>query len=128
MDGDATKGLGFLITLLIFFNARRKKKAAEQKSQDVRAYEPIEPEESRILPQTLEVMSKGAGTIQFFGLLFILGVVGCGFFTDSLVRWIILGTIALMALIAFIFKRRGTRQDPVFDRTTDFDIDDIWED
>ena len=122
MDDNHLRGLGALATLLFLLFMRRKQKEAEVRRQDVRAYDPIEPERiegwariGKIFSGMVRVYSIGAGA----ALVFV--VLGLAEF-ESMTRRVVLGTIGLLLLIYVIFKNRdgGDIPDPY--------LNDRWED
>ena len=123
MDNNTIRGLGMLVTLLLLLWARRRKKEKERKNDpNIPPYQPIEPESRKVIDTTVTVISKVSGIYNIVIGIFLLAAVAYLFFVDSITRWIILGTAALIGIIILIHKRTKARQD---DDVTDIDR---WED
>jgi protein-S-isoprenylcysteine O-methyltransferase Ste14 len=112
MSKEYFSGLGLLVTLLLLLRSRSRQKEEERKNdQSIPPYEPIEPESRKLVDQTMKVISKASRIYSIVMGLLLLTVVGYLFFADSITRWIILGTAALIGIIILIHKRMKARQN-----------------
>ncbi len=125
MDNNLIRGIGILIALAVLLRARYKAKAVKTRQEDVRNYEPIEPGKADMGKMGKMAFSTLSRLHRIYSLLITIGIVtavlGLVVF-DSISRWIILGTAALILLIYTIYKNRKAEEtaDP---RSTEF-----WED
>jgi hypothetical protein len=124
MDNNFIKGVGLLIALAVLLRARYKTKAAKTRQEDVRNYEPIEPGKADMGKMGKMAFSTLSRLHRIYSLLITIGIVtavlGLVVF-DSISRWIILGTAALILLIYTIYKNRKAEEK------TDHRSTEFWE-
>ncbi len=112
MSNEYFSALGLLVTLLLLLRTRSRQKEEERNNdQNIAPYEPIEPESRKLVDQTMKVISRVAGIYNIAICIFLLAAVAYLFFADSITRWIILGTAALIGIIILIHKRMKARQN-----------------
>jgi hypothetical protein len=123
---DIVKLLGTLLTILVLLRARKRNRQVMERTDDPRGYDPIEPESGKAIEDTVQVAESAGKVHAIIVALALFGAVGYLFFTESLTRWIIVGTAVLLVLIVLVRDRLQRKEDPIFKRTTEFDFDD-WE-
>ncbi len=117
MKNEYVSALGMLVTVILLLRARARKKEEERKNdQTIPPYEPIEPESLKIADTAVTAISRVSQIYNIAVGLLVLAAVAYLFFVDPLTRWIILGTAALMILIALVHRRWKARKSS--DRNT----------
>lgn len=121
MDFGDFKGIWMLVGLLVLIAARRRKKQAEAREQDVREYEPIEPEAVGPGMNISKIFSTAS---RAYSIIIQVAFVAALFYTALFKQdnnWIVLG---LVAVIVIIFMVKKARQSDV---TPEFNPEDPWE-
>lgn len=114
------KGIGTLLALLFLFAARRKKKEAEAREQDLRNYEPIEPDRPDPGVKTISPVPKLlSGVHRLYSIIVVVAIVAAVFYASPIEQttgsgWIILGVFAVLALIYLVKKARESDVTPDF--------------